>query len=183
VPTFTDAAGREWTIQFDGLLLANLREAHKIDLADITGDTYERLYCDQSLLTVAIAFLCGEQLQSHGIAASQLSKSIYGEAAERAWDALWRAAKVFFRPKLWSVLEPALTQRIRLAEQWPAMAPLVRLMGQEIPEGMREVIAAEIAAASSSSHSMASESAAGPAATLPTSAFASPASAESTPAA
>src|SRR5436190_22887357 len=111
MPVFKDTNSREWSIRFDGVLLKELREAHKINLADIGGASYALLHNDPSALTTAVCFLCADQLETAKLTPKQLAIALYGEAIDDAWAAIWEAAKVFFPPRLLSVLQ------LRFAQQ------------------------------------------------------------------
>lgn len=160
--TTFNALNRDWSIRFDGLLLDELRSAHGIDLADVTGETYVKLESDQATLTKAVCFLCREQLEQHKLDARALAGSLVGETAEAALQAIWGAAKVFFRPKLWSVLESACAQRKMMAELRPLLETI-----ETLPAGMREAAMDQLTAKLSGSLPASQEpsSASGPAVT------------------
>src|SRR5262245_27223023 len=120
--TFHDNGGHHWTIHFDGLTLAALKEALGINLADIAGDAYEQLETDQSVLTRVVCFLCREQLEPNKCTQQQLANLLSGEIAELAMCAIWEAAQNFFRPKLWSALTSVCNQRKQTREQWSNIA-------------------------------------------------------------
>ena len=142
MPAF-QALNRDWLIRFDGLLLGELREVCGIDLADIGGESWLKLETDQTALTKAVCFVCRDQLGS--TTPKQLADALCGETAEAAFQALWGAAKVFFRPKLWSVLESACEQRREMREQWKAIAPMMSLLNQpEMPAAMREAVMTQL---------------------------------------
>ena len=130
MPSFKDTSDREWTIRFDGLLLDDLRTERKINLADISGADYLRLETDSGVLTRAVCFLCAEQFKSSGITDKQFSASFTGEVQEAALQAIWGAAKVFFRPKLWCVLESNCSQQRTAQEQWAQMRPMLAMLNQ-----------------------------------------------------
>lgn len=141
MPTFNDNKDRPWSINFDGLLLTDLRNEHKIDLADVTGDTYAKLESDDALLTVAVCFLCADQIKEHKLTRKEFAGSLTGQALEDAMKAVWEAAKLFFRPKLWSALESNCAQHRAAAEQWATIRPMMRILDQpDMPKAMREVV-------------------------------------------
>ena len=172
-------------IRFDGLTLAGLKDAHGLNLADVTGDAYWQLETDQSVLTRAVCFLLREQLAAQGVTEKQLANLLVGDVAEAAMAAIWGAATSFFRPKLLSALTSACEQRRQWAEVAPAMAMLNR---PEMPPEMREVILTQVAArmngmSGGSPLSAAEASASGPAVNRSPPASGGPAPAESAPAA
>lgn len=141
MPAFQDSNNREWSIRFDGILLAELRDAHGIDLADIGGESYIKIETDQASLTKAVCFLCRDELERQKLTAKQLAESLCGEAAQSALDAIWGAAKVFFRPKLWSALQSAYSQQTEVQEQWSQLRPMMALLNQpEMPEAIQAAV-------------------------------------------
>jgi hypothetical protein len=188
MPSFTDTNNREWTIRFDGITLGELRDAHAIDLADIGGESYLKIETDQASLTKAVCFLCRDQLKS--LTAKDLADALTGQAAEDALQAIWGAAKVFFRPKLWSALQSAYKQRQETQEQWDQIRPMMALLNDPMmPEAIRATVTEQLATmmlSMSSTDSQTSEehsSATGPVVNQSKPATASQASAELAPAA
>lgn len=184
MPTFTDTAGREWTVALDGLLLKSLRDAHGIDLADVLSAQYVQLERDPALLTTALAHLLRDQLAKQGVTAEQLAAALRGPCLESAFAALWGAAEGFFPPKLWRVLSSLYEQQTKQTEIKTQLAALGLI--DSLPPEIREAIYAEIgrqlpnfdSLISAQGTSVASASGETP----PTSASSSPVSSESTPA-
>lgn len=145
MPVFQDNAGRDWLIQLDGLTLKDLRDTHKIDLADVGGADWVKIETDPATLTVAVCFLCGEQAKSKALTAKQLAQSLDGAALESALSALWESAKLFFPPKLLSALLQHCSQRRQAAEQWASLEPVMALLNRpEMPAAMRDAVMAAI---------------------------------------
>lgn len=190
MPSFKDNQDREWTVRFDGLLLSDLRAEHKIDLADVTGETYVKLERDDALLTVALCFLCGEQIREANRSAKAFAGRLSGKSLADAMTAIWGAAKVFFRPKVLSALESAYAQRMEAQEKWDALRPMMSMLNQpDCPEAMKQAVMETLATqmqgmrSTDSQRFTESPSASSPLATPATSASPSPDSAVSTPAA
>jgi hypothetical protein len=119
-----------------------------------------------------------------------LADALTGQAAEDALQAIWGAAKVFFRPKLWSALQSAYKQRQETAEQWEQIRPMMALLNDPMmPEAIRATVTEQLATmmlSMSSTDSQTSEehsSATGPVVNQSKPATASQASAELAPAA
>lgn len=183
MPTFHDSAGREWALRFDGLLLADLTAAHGINLADLAGADYFRIERDPSLLTVAVCFLCREQLGKANVTRQQLAAALVGESLDAAMDALWEAARLFFPARRMSVLQSACDQ---LHFQWDQMGQAMILLSQPgvppaIGEALRTAILQGMVHSSSSGKSGESQSATGPAASPSSAASDLPAPAECVP--
>jgi hypothetical protein len=141
MPTFKDNKDRPWSINFDGLLLSDLRNERKIDLADVSGDTYAKLETDPAMLTVAVCFLCGEQLKEHKLTDRSFAASLTGEALSDAMTAIWSAAKLFFPPKLLSALQSNYDQQQQAMQTWEALRPMMRILSQpDMPPPMRQVV-------------------------------------------
>lgn len=190
MPTFRDNNDREWSIRFDGLTLRALREELKIDLADVTGATYTKLESDDAELTAAVCYLVRNQLATASLKKEQFAESLTGAALESAMQAIWGAAKVFFRPKLWSALESNYAQRKEAMATWDELRPAMLVLDQpDMPQAMREVVMDTLAEKmrtmtdGGSPELMEKLSAFGPAPTPFLSAIASPDSSASTPAA
>lgn len=142
MPQFTDCNQRTWTVAFDGLTLIELRDTHKIDLADVLSATYVELERDPGLLTKALAFLCREQIEKAGITPPQFSRALIGGHLEEAFAALWGAAELFFPAKLWSALSSRCEQEKKASETRQQMKVLGLL--EDLPPELRDQLYAEI---------------------------------------
>lgn len=182
MPTFKDTHGREWSIKFDGLLLADLRQAHQINLADLSGADYFRLEQDASCLVTAVCHLVREQLAAAGLTKAQLAAALTGAVLDTALLAVLEAAELFFPPARWSALASSCKT---LRDQWQALAPAMAMLAQPgIPPLMVETLTEAIfrgLANSVSPTSAAQASAGGPATNLPNAASVSPERVESAP--
>lgn len=176
--SFTDSAGRSWTLKFDGLLLADLRAASGINLADLSGGDYFRCEQDASALVTALCVLLREPLKAARVTREQLAESLVGECLDHALAALWEAAKLFFPAKRLSELLRNFNQ---LSEQWRAMGQAMSLLSQPgIPPALVETLTTAILhglANSVSAASASTPSAGGPEGTPPSAATDSRASA------
>jgi len=162
--SFKDSAGRDWNLRFDGILLADLRRALGINLADLTGADYLTLDRDQALLALVVAHLVKDQLAAHRVTREQFAADLVGQSLEDAQAALWEAAKVFFPPRRLSELQSSYAT---LRGQWEAMGPTLLLLGQPgVPAMMGDALARSMMThVSTSENSKASSSAIGQAAT------------------
>jgi hypothetical protein len=142
MPTFRDISGREWKLELDGLLIADLRDQHKIDLADLVGETWPRLERDPALLTVALSFLVADQFRP-GESKRTLAQQLRGETFESAFEALKEAAKLFFPARHWSALTSAWDQQREAAATWEKLRPAMALLNRpDMPEAMRQSVLA-----------------------------------------
>lgn len=176
MPSFKDSNGREWSIRFDGLILADLRQQHSINLADLAGADYLLIERDMSILTVAVCHLCREQLKSAGVTREQFAASLVGQSIDDALAAIWEAAKVFFPLKRLSALQSSYES---IKGQWEAMGPAMLLMGQPgIPPAIGEALTTAMLRGMDGTalpQSAANQSATGPAANPSNAATGSPA--------
>lgn len=141
MPSFRDAMGREWLVQFDGITLKELRDAHKIDLSDVVGSIYSQLKRDPALLTVALAFLCADKIKDAKLTAKEFAASIKGTVIDDAFAALWGAAEGFFPPKHLSVLSSRLEEETKMQDGWAQIKPLMGMLSQpEVPSEIREQV-------------------------------------------
>lgn len=141
MPTFKDAAGRDWIVAFDGLLLKELRDNKKIDLADVMQATYLKLERDPSTLVDALSFVCGDQIKAAGITPRQFSTALVGKALDDSLAAVWGAAELFFQPKLWSALVSRCAQERAALDQYQKMQPMLLMFNQpEMPAELREQV-------------------------------------------
>ena len=139
---FTDNAGAEWSISLDGFTLGELRDAKKIDLADPAGLDYARCERDPSTLVASLAIICADDRKQLNLSERDFAKRLTGEVLEKAWEALWGAAKVFFPPRLWSALE----SNLETHRQMDAIRPMMAALDQPgVSETMRETVMNEVA--------------------------------------
>lgn len=148
MPSFNDNAGHDWLIKFDGISLSDLKDAHGISLQDVGGQSYVDLEMDQSILTKVVCFLCREQAERDGVKQNQLCNLLVGDVAENALQAIWGAAKLFFRPRLWSALRSAYERRMEAAKMLDALLPLLSVLNKpEVPNSVREAAMSQLAMA------------------------------------
>jgi len=187
MPAFKDSHDRQWTVSLDGITLKELRDAHKIDLSDVVDSVYSQLKRDPALLTVAVAYLCSDQIRDANLTPKKFAAGINGIVIDDAFNALWGAAKLFFPPSLWSVLSMRLEHEEKTQAEWVKMKPWVAMLNQpEVPTEIKEQIFAMLGNALpsfDSSSPMESPSATGQGDTPPSAATSLPDSAESTRAA
>jgi hypothetical protein len=190
MPTFNDNAGGTWSLALDGLLLADLREQHKIDLADVTGPTYALLERDAAQLATAVCFLCADQLQAQQLTRRQLSQRLVGDVLDRAFETLLEAAKVFFPARQRSALASALSQYRDAQAKWDQLGPMLQMLNRpDMPPAMKDAVLAALEGmmrqtiASGSPRSEERPSATGPEGTPSTPASPWPATADRAPAA
>lgn len=185
--TFTDADGRAWRVEFDGLLLDEVEKSTGIDLADLSGGGLARLDEHAPSLIRVLTVLCAEEISAKKLTPKEFAKGIRREAFPAAMKAVLAAAEDFFPKSSWSELQLRLTETRQIAEHWTKLKPLLRKLNEpDVPRAMQDAVMAALAEMIEGIdlQSLATAAAAGgPEDTPPTSAADSPASAESAPAA
>jgi hypothetical protein len=105
--TFTDSAGRTWTISIAVDAIKRVQQHCDVNLADITsGDPplLTRLEVDLVLLCDVIYALVKPQAEQAGVSDEDFGRALGGDAILAAHDAFWNALSDFF-------------QRLRRADQ------------------------------------------------------------------
>ena len=181
--TFTDAAGQEWRLEFDGFLLDRVATEAKVDLADMSAEGLLSIERDVKALVRVLAVACGEQLKERGKSASEFQKQIRKDAITRAREAMLDALADFFPESEWSAMQSNLTTRKNQPEMTPQemqLAASFLSMDSEVQKDVLGMIQQEMADGNLASLSD-GESVSGPAATPPTPAENLPENAESAP--
>lgn len=188
--TFRDALGRDWTIEFDALMLGALRDQHKIDLLDVGGGGYTLIENDEEKLTLTLLVVCREQIEALKLTPQQFARGLSGDAYTRAYQAVVAGAANFFPGKKWSAILSCCKQQRQISDSWAAIRPMLRMLNDpDMPQQMLDSVMLAITAklgeivSTDLRSSAVGGSAPGPAATPSSTATDSPASAESPPAA
>lgn len=163
MPEFQDQTGQSWAVDFDGLLLADLREKASID---IVQDGLYAIEEREDVLLRAMLVICREQITQRGLTDRQFARLLAGSAADSAIRAARSAAELFFRPSRWSEIQSHSEQRKDLDRQFRELKPMLeKLNSPDMPQAMRDAVMAAIAskleAATSSVNSAENPSASG----------------------
>lgn len=187
MPTFEDAEGRDWRVEFDGLILDDVLTETGIDLADISSGGLAKINEHVSSLVRVLCVLCRDQFTEKKLTAKEFAKAIRGDAITGAVTAVLGAAAAFFPKSVWSEMESRLADQKKLTEAWTRLQPLLRKLNEpDVPEAVQTAVVSALAEMMNSSDLqslLAASSADGPADTLSTSVSDSPESAASAPAA
>ena len=135
MPIFRDNLKREWSLDFDGLLLAKVRDECGINLANVAGADYVRIKSDNADMTRAMCVLLSDQLRERNVTEREFARTLNG-VWDEAWAAIWSAAKLFFSLSQWSDLERNLTKHLEMTTEITASAPLMAVLNQ-IPPAMQ----------------------------------------------
>jgi len=185
---FTDTSGREWKVEFDGLLLDEVRQATGVDIADLSAGGFFRLGEHIPTRVKVLAVLCAEERAERKLTEREFSKAISGKTLDYSLDAIVSAAQNFFPPKTWSEMQSRWNQQKAFSQDWRANVQplLMQLNAPEMPQAMRDAIMAALTEMMGNIGSRDLEklmSAGGQAAQPPNAASDSPENAESTRAA
>jgi len=109
--TFTDNAGRTWTVQVNVDAIRRVRDLAKVDLLEVVeGKLIERLVGDPVLLCDVLYCLCKEQADAQGLADVDFGRGMGGDAIDHAATALLEELVDFFPQGRRRVLSKALAK-------------------------------------------------------------------------
>jgi len=146
--TFTDNAGRNWTVALNVDALKRVRSLCTVDLMEIVSDggkLLDRLMADPVLLCDVVFALCKEEAESKNVSDTDFGKAMAGDPIEHATQALLEEIVGFF---------PNRTQRDVLGKVLDKMRRYADLAGElakakvddpELDERMRKAIEEEFA--------------------------------------
>ena len=78
--TFTDTAGRDWSIDINLHTAARVRDVVKVDLLDVwKGNIFQRLADDPFTLGAVLFCLIGEQAEKQGVSPEQFAVALAGD--------------------------------------------------------------------------------------------------------
>ena len=109
--TFTDNAGRTWTIAINVDAIKRVRGLHDVDLLSILdGKLIERLYRDPVLLCDVVYAVCKPEADTREISDEEFGRAMAGDAIEHATTALLEELVDFFPQGKRRVLHKALAK-------------------------------------------------------------------------
>lgn len=147
--TFTDNAGRTWTVALNVTTLKRVKSLCGVDLLDVVNDSgklIERLVGDPVLLCDVIFALCKEQADAKSVSDEDFGCAMAGDPIETATTALLEELVDFFPKGKREVLRRAL-QKMRLYEEKFLKAAHLKLddptMDQAVDRAIRSAFKAE----------------------------------------
>lgn len=148
--TFTDNAGRSWTITINISAIKRVRSLLDVDLLTfVDGTLIERLITDPVLLCDVIYAVCQPQAQERDVSDEDFGRAMAGDAIELATKALLEEL-VDFSP---CPRDRANLRRV-LTTTWSAMDQARDLIEQRIESGeLEKVVAQALVSAGGSSGS------------------------------
>ena len=132
--TFTDSAGRTWTISITVDAIRRVRDLVGVNLADVTdGDPplMTRLATDIVLLCDVIYAIVKSQADERGVSDEQFGQALGGDAIQAAHDAFWEALADFFR-------------QLRRADQVRAIEKQQKLIGAAVAAADKQIEGIEV---------------------------------------
>ena len=118
--TFTDNAGRTWTVAINVTTLKQMKSLVGVDLLDVVNDNgtlLERLAGDPVLLCDVIFALCKEEADAKNVTDADFGRAMAGDAIEAATTALLEELVDFFRGEKRATLRRALKLMRRYEEK------------------------------------------------------------------
>lgn len=97
--TFSDSAGRAWTVSITVGTVTRLREMMGLDLMEaIEGDLVPKLMHDPVLLCNALFCVCKPEADARGVTDVQFGESMGGDSLAHGEEALLEAIRFFSHP-------------------------------------------------------------------------------------
>lgn len=148
--TFTDNAGRVWTVQVNVDAIKRVRDLAQVNLLEVVeGKLLERLISDPVLLCDVIYSLCKPETDAKNVSDEDFGKAMGGDAIDGGTTALLEELVDFFPQAKRRVLAKALA-KLRKLETAALAAVETRLDSPELEKQM----AARLAQLESSSGSV-----------------------------
>jgi hypothetical protein len=145
--TFTDTAGRVWTVQIDVTAIKRLRDLLGLDLGGSSekspADFAERLLRDPIFLADALYVVCKPEADSRSLSDEDFGRALRGDVIEAAQAALLQEYVDFFPSLQRTALEKLVAQARRLQEATVKLA-LDRLDRPETEQAVLALIEREL---------------------------------------
>lgn len=149
--SFTDSAGRSWTLRIDVSAIRRVRQALDVDLLDLAGGPLlDRVAGDPVLLVDILYVLARGQADEQSVDAEAFGAAMVGDAIDGAVTAILETLADFFPSRKAALLRQVIDKGQTLAERLLARAEK-RLADGDLDEAMEELAAAESGGSASSS--------------------------------
>jgi hypothetical protein len=134
--TFSDNAGRTWTVQVNVDAIKRVRDLAQVNLLEVVdGKLLERLVSDPILLCDVIYALCKPEADAKSVSDVDFGRAMAGDAIDAATTALLEELVDFFPQGRRAVLAKALT-KLRALETAALKAVDARLDSPELERRM-----------------------------------------------
>ena len=129
--------GKQWNIEFDGLLLDDVMTETGVDLADLSAGGLAEIEQDAKKLVKVLLVLCNPQ----DLDKRAFSKRIVCEVIPASLKAIVGAAANFFPPSQWSEILQRLEQAKEFDRNWAQIKPMVAKLNQpDMPAVLRDAV-------------------------------------------
>lgn len=135
MPSFTDALGREWTIEITLVEIKQLRMVLNLDLLSVfekDSQLLNRLANDPILLVDALSVVLSDAIKSRGLDDTAFARGLIGDGLQAAVDCFVEAIAVFSRPH----------QRGLIRSLWERNRQLETSASQRMEAALPDVVAA-----------------------------------------
>lgn len=136
VASFRDHSGKTWKINFDVIVLDEVRQETGVDLVDLSAGGFSEVDRDVIKIAKVVTVLCRDQLKESGVDERAFMRSLKGNDFALAFEALLKAAENFFPKKLWSEILSRLKEMQTTNAEVMEMAPGLAAM-KYLPESMQ----------------------------------------------
>ena len=141
--TFTDTAGRTWTVTINVDAIKRVKSLLGVNLMDaVEGTLLEKLVSDPVLLCDVIYAVCKPQADAQGVRDEDFGRAMAGDAIDLATTAMLEELVEFFPLARRRLLRKAL-EKLRTLESMALTAAAERLDSPELESRLRELIAGD----------------------------------------
>jgi len=142
---FVDADGRPWSVRETVGAIKDVRDEIDVDLADIRGETLDRIAEDPVLLVDVLWLLCQEQAKGKEVSAKQFGESLVGDAIDAAAAALVEAICDFFPSRRRTLLRKVTEKTAEVREKADRLA-MAKIADPELERKLTEAMQARMEA-------------------------------------
>lgn len=140
MPTFKDINGREWKVEWDGLLLADVLTETGVDLADLSAGGIATIEQESPKLVRVLTVLLRDEIKEAKLSDRQFSKGIRGNVFKEAFAAVLGAAADFFPQSVWLEVQQRFESQRKFRESWTKIKPLLAKLREPEMEALRPAV-------------------------------------------
>lgn len=141
--TFTDNAGRMWTVALNVDALKRVRSLCDVDLMQIVADggkLLDRLMADPVLLCDVVFAVCKEEAETKGVSDVDFGKAMAGDPIEHATQALLEELVGFFPNRTQRDVLGKVLEKMRRYAAMAGQLAMAKVDDPELDERMRKAI-------------------------------------------
>lgn len=140
---FTDNEGRDWIVRVDVGTVKRVRATLDIDLADMTGETAERLADDPVALVDVLYLVCRDQVADRKLSDEDFGRGLMGDPIDDASAALLEAIADFFPARKRALLQKVLAKTAKARARAMEMST-AKLDDPDLDRKINEAMAREL---------------------------------------